>query len=128
MTSLFVLQYYFVWHYSVALKALWHLWRNFLWFTIHFFSIPLLLRSLFAPWKRMTEPAGKGWDFEAIAGSIVIGFFSRLVGATLRLILIVLGSIVLLLECIGLIVLYCFWLLAPFLIAIFLVWGITSII
>ncbi len=128
MTSLLFLNHYLVWHYTIALWLILHIWKNMLWFTVHFFSIPLLLRSLFAPWKRMTETSGGKFDFEAIAGVVVIGFFSRLLGALVRGIIILIGLLALLIEVVSLLFIYIFWLTAPGLIVGLFVWGILLLI
>ncbi len=123
MSPLFIFNHYLVWHYSIALQRILVIWKNMLWFTVHYFSIPLLLRSLFAPWKRMTESKGKGWDMEAIAGAIVINFFSRFLGALIRGILIGIGLATLAVEIGSIILVYAFWLTAPALVLILFVWG-----
>jgi hypothetical protein len=128
MTSLLFLNHYLVWHYTVALWLIAHIWKNILWFTVHFFSIPLLLKSLFAPWKRMTETTGGRFDFEAIAGVIVIGFFSRLVGALVRSFIVILGLLSLALEIISLPLVYLFWLTAPVLIVGLFIWGVLLLL
>ena len=86
---------YFLWHYSRAFKELFHVWLNFLWFTIHFFSIPQLLASWFSPFKRITEERQRAFSFEDIAGYIIINLLSRVVGAIMRSIIIVFGLAVL---------------------------------
>lgn len=127
MSSLLIFNHYIVWHYSIALGLIANIWRNMLWFTIHYFSIPLLLRSLFAPWKRMTESKGRGFDLEAIAGAIVINFFSRLVGAIARGVLICIGLATLAVEFVSIALVFAVWLTAPALIVILFLWGLMFI-
>ena len=87
---------YFLWHYLNGFEAFLHVWSNLLWGVVHFFSIGNLAKSLFAPWKRITEKPRKKWDFDAIAGALVVNFMSRVIGFLLRLILIFVGTIILL--------------------------------
>lgn len=75
----------------------------------------------------MTESKGKGWDLEAIAGAIVINFFSRFMGAFVRSILIGIGLATLAVEAAAIVLVYAFWLIAPALIVILFVWGIFFI-
>lgn len=82
---------YFRWHYTKAFVELYLVWLNFLWFVVHFFSIPQLLTSLIAPWRRMIEQRTKGGDFEDFAGYIIINLLSRVVGAIMRSIVIICG-------------------------------------
>lgn len=93
MLFLSIVQDYFLWHYSRAFREIFHVWLNLLWFIIRFFSIPQLIRSWFAPFKRITEERRRGFSFEDVAGYIIINLLSRLVGAILRTILIVIGLV-----------------------------------
>ena len=111
-----IIRDYFVWHYTQAWFLLWGVWRNFLWFVIHFFSIPQLMRSWFAPFKRITEGRGDKFDLEDLASYIIIGFLSRILGALVRTIIIVIGLITLALTVIGGFAVYLLWALVPFMI------------
>lgn len=128
MLFLSVVNHYMLWHYSLAFKEIFHVWSNFIWFTIHFFSIPQLVKSWLSPWKRIVEERGKKWDLEDFAGYIVIGFFSRLIGFILRSIVITIGLICLTVVIFGGIITYFFWLFAPFFIIGLLGIGITILI
>jgi hypothetical protein len=111
-----IIRDYFVWHYTEAWFLIWGVWRNFLWFVIHFFSIPQLMRSWFAPFKRITEGRGDKFDLEDLASYIIIGFLSRILGALVRTIIIVIGLITLALTMIGGFAVYLLWALVPFMI------------
>lgn len=87
---------YILWHYSHGFATFFHVWGNFIWGTEHFFGIGNLGKSLFSPWKRMTETRHGKWNFEAVAGALVVNFMSRLMGFVIRLILIFIGSTALL--------------------------------
>jgi len=107
---------YFVWHYTQAWWQMWGVWRNFLWFTIHFFSIPQLLRSWFAPFKRIAQNRGDKFNLEDFASYIIINIISRIIGAIARTAIIIVGCIALLCTIVGGFVTYLFWMVAPFLI------------
>jgi len=111
-----IIRDYFVWHYTQAWFLLWGVWRNFMWFVIHFFSIPQLMRSWFAPFKRITERRGDKFDLEDLASYVIIGFLSRIIGALIRTVIIIIGLITLALTVIGGFVVYLLWALVPFMI------------
>jgi len=111
-----IIRDYFVWHYTQAWFLLWGVWRNFLWFVIHFFSLPQLMRSWFAPFKRITERRGDKFDLEDLASYVIIGFLSRILGALIRTIIIMIGLTTLALTVIGGFAVYLLWALVPFLI------------
>ena len=59
MTSpLFILDY-LSWHYTRAFRDIGSVWLNFMWFILHFFSMPLFLRTLF-----LTVEARECWTQE----------------------------------------------------------------
>lgn len=64
---------------------------NIQWFLLHFFSVPELVRSLFAPFHRMRERKKQGFDPEDIFEVFVINILMRIVGAFVRLIFIIAG-------------------------------------
>ena len=107
---------YFVWHYGRAWWELWGVWRNYLWFVIHVFSIPQLMRSWFAPFKRITEQRRSSFSREDIAAYIIINLVSRVIGLVIRTIIISLGLVVLTLTVGVGVVVYLTWALLPFLI------------
>jgi len=88
---------YFDWHYLYAPKRLLTVWKNFLIFILHFFSIKELFAHLFAPWKRMTTELGPGFDFEEWFSVFSFNLISRLIGALARLTIISGGLITFLL-------------------------------
>ncbi len=63
----------------------------------------------------MTEARGQTFNFEDLAGFVIINLISRIVGATLRTFIIFAGIIALIIVLLGFIVIYIFWLLAPLL-------------
>src|SRR3989344_5618520 len=61
MHSLLFLKY-IEWHFIAAPKEILKGWGNILWFGFNYFSVPLLLKTLFAPWRRITWSYGRGFD------------------------------------------------------------------
>lgn len=120
-----VIQDYFLWHYTKAFHEIFHVWKNFVWFIINFFSLPQLLKSFFAPWKRMTEDLHQGFSFENIASYLIIGLLSRLVGVVMRSIIIISGLLTFLFSISALISIYIFWVFAPAFLVISLIYGLA---
>lgn len=104
---------YFYWHYTSAPMEAFYIWRNLVWFIVELFSIPQLTKSFFAPWKRMTEEGHKAWDIEGWASDMIVNMISRLLGAVLRSIFIIIGIVSLILLMVGIVAFYLFWIFAP---------------
>ncbi len=122
--------HYFRWHYSRALLDLVGIIRNFLWFFYEFFSISLLLRTLFVPFHRLEDDRKKKnvLDFSAMAEVLLVNMLMRIVGALVRSFLIVFGTIFIVCTsvfgCFFLLV----WLFAPLFFIFLVVAGITLLI
>ena len=80
---------------------------------------------MFSPWKRIVEERRKSFDFEDIAGVVIIGLFSRIIGFILRSVIIIVGIFTLTALLIFLLVVYTFWLLAPAFMIGSLVYGVV---
>lgn len=114
---------YFAWHYLQGFKELFHVWLNFLWFVVHFFSLPQLAQTLFSPWRRMTEERSGRFSFEDLAGYLIINIISRLIGAMFRLTILLSGLVSLTFVILVGILAYLFWLAAPVVIIGFIIFG-----
>lgn len=116
---------YFVWHYTRAFKELFGVWINLLWFVVHYFSITELLRSWFAPFKRITEERRRGFNFEDFAGYVIINILSRVVGAIIRTFILFAGLVSLVGTIAAGFLVYVVWIFLPVLILATLVAGIS---
>lgn len=113
---------YIHWHYGSALSSYTRIAQNVLWYVGHVFSIRLLTRSLFAPWKRRNEiyhGGGIGQYFEAI----VVSVLSRVVGAIIRIPIMLTGSVVWCGTALALCAGFVMWLVAPIALAGMLISG-----
>ena len=117
--------YYIVWHYSRGLRDSVRFSLTFLWFVYNFFSIPILLGSLFAPWRRMGEPYRKGFLAAEFFSTLIVNLLMRLVGFCFRTVVIIVGLLALiataLLGFFGLLV----WLALPLILVLLFLWGIA---
>lgn len=104
---------YLEWHYLYAPKRLLTIFKNFLIFIFHFFSIKELLSHLFAPWKRMTLEKGPGFDLEEWFRVFSFNLISRLMGALARSTLIFLGLIIIFILLLSFPLFWLLWFLVP---------------
>jgi len=107
---------YFVWHYGRAWLEMWGLWRNYMWYVVHVFSLPQLMRSWLSPFKRISEGRGSKLSLEDFASYIIINILSRVVGAVARTAVICAGLVTLLVTVIVGFLIYAAWMILPFLI------------
>lgn len=116
---------YFQWHYTLAYVDIFHIWRNITAFLFNFFSIPILVRTFFAPWKRLqAERETKGFDLIDSLSTGFINLIMRIVGAMMRTVLIVVGLCVVVIAIIVGIIFFILWMLAPIIIVLLCVAGI----
>jgi len=121
-TTLWLIPYYISWHYTLAIKNILNIWKNFLWFIFNFFSIPTLLKTFFAPFQRLQERYRGGLDIEDLLSTVFINTLMRIVGMIFRSILIVLGLISYLAMVVVGVSFLLIWILLPaFLIALLIV-------
>jgi len=110
-----ILIQYLSWHFFDMPKNILRAWKNFLWFTLNYFSVPMLITSFFSHWHKYYYPYGRAWDLWRYFEAFVFNTFSRIIGVILRTLLIITGIIleiaVILIGAAILIV----WLLLPFL-------------
>lgn len=126
MDRLLVFGDYLSWHYAGALRDIVRLWLNLLWFLHHFFSIPLLVRTLFTPFKRISSSTEKGASPQAFIETFLFNGITRVIGALMRLVLISTGVTFLVLVLLGGIVTIILWLALPVIIIFLLSRGLTS--
>jgi len=114
---------YFSWHYGGALLDAVHIWRNILRFLYEFFSISLLLRTLFAPWKRLGEERKRKFDLGDMLGALLINTIMRIIGIIMRLILITVGITAIILCLLTGVLALIVWVFAPLIIVVLFVVG-----
>ncbi len=118
---------YLSWQFFDMPKNLLVAWGNFLKFNLNYFSIPLLLKTLFSPWRKYKWSYGKGFDIGRFLEVLFSNLISRILGAIMRIFLIVFGIIAeVFIIFIGLF-LFLAWLALPFISIIGLVAAINYI-
>ena len=83
-----------IWQFWDVPKAILKGWGNFLYFNLNYFSVPLLLKTLFSPWRRYKYSYGRTFEVWQNIEILVFNMMSRIIGAVLRIVLIILGLII----------------------------------
>lgn len=84
-----ILLAYFYWHYLERPKDLFLVMSNYVNFWVFFFSVNRVLKSLFAPWKKIEYATEKNtFDIVAWLDVIFSNIFSRTIGFIMRLFLL----------------------------------------
>ncbi len=108
------------WHYFETPKNLLLAFWNFLVFNFNYFSVALLLRTFFSPWRKYRESYGRGFDPKVFVWAFVNNMISRGLGMVVRSVMILVGLILEVLIFFGGIVSLLIWIfLPPFLLIIF---------
>lgn len=108
---------WFRWHFFEMPAVLLSVWKNYLVFCADYFSIPLLLKTLFAPWHKTAGRYSKQFIISEWAGNIIFNIFSRVLGAAVRLGLILVGLMAQMLVVAAGIISLASWVLLPFIVA-----------
>ena len=103
-------------------------WRNFILFALNYFSIPLLLKTLLAPWKRDITKRPKGLDLKKFFEFIAFNLISRSIGFLLRIFMVVIGTIFLIVTIIAGAVFFALWIILPLILLGLLIFGISCLI
>ncbi len=98
-------------------------WRNFLLFNLNYFSIPLLLKTFFSPWRRYQWAYGKGFDIKRYFEAFFSNLISRILGAMVRLVLILVGLLIEIFIIFGGMIIFFGWLALPFILIAGLIFG-----
>jgi hypothetical protein len=88
------------------------------------FSMPLLVKTLFAPWRRITSVGGRGIDAKIRAS--VDNLVSRMVGFVSRLLVLFTAALLVFLAVISAIIATIIWPLIPIAIIFFLFKGVVG--
>lgn len=118
---------YLSWHYTRAFRDILSVWFTGMWFVVHFFSMRLLVRTLFAPWRRMADSYERK-TVESLLESFVFNTLSRVLGALVRLTLCALGILFLAVLTVLLFVFLVLWIGAPFIAVSSMVYGILLLV
>jgi len=124
MGIILFLREYITWHYGKALSELATLFKTYLNFIYHFFSLPLMIRTWVSPlFRRREERPADMTDIEALAMSLVGNLILRIVGFILRTFILALGVVVEVCVIVVFILLFVGWILLPFIILLLIAYA-----
>jgi hypothetical protein len=86
---------YLAWHYTTGLLDCLRLLANFLWFVYHFFSVPVIARTLFSPWRRLSETYRGGFDPERAFETFIVNLLMRIFGLIVRVMFLIVATVAL---------------------------------
>lgn len=101
---------------------------NYLWFFWHFFSIPVLLKTFLAPWKRLGEERLRRGGLKNLLSRVVVNTLMRCVGVLIRGVTIAVGLITLVLAFAASLISYVVWTVLPFILLFLFIAGLTLIL
>jgi len=109
---------WFFWHFAEMPKFLLEVWKNYILFALNYFSLPALAKSLFAPWRKYRWNYPRFFDVGEFLTTVISNMFSRLIGAFMRLILIVVGIFFQIFVLLAGVTVFLFWVVTPFIIIV----------
>jgi len=119
---------WFVWHFAEMPKFLLLVWNNYILFALNYFSLLILLKSLFSPWRRYKWQYPRGFDVGEFFSTLISNSFSRFLGALMRIILIIVGIIFQVFVVLAGLFAFLFWFLMPFIIIAGFLFVLTNVI
>ncbi len=82
---------YLAWQFLEMPGNIIRAWGNFLKFNLNYFSISLLIKSFFVPWRRYSLHYGRGFDVINFFETLISNLIFRILGAIMRSFLIIIG-------------------------------------
>lgn len=122
MKALLIPAYYLAWHYTSAVAHLLAIYRNVIFFSFNFFSVKILLRTLFRPFRRKHVVETNPENRETILVTIIMS----IIGFLVRTVTVICGLCAALLIFLFWAVVLCVWLVLPFVAIVLFIFGILS--
>lgn len=126
MSFLSIIPQYISWHYTRGFMEVILLFKNFSWFIWNFFSVKVLFKTLFYPFKRL-DIKSRGFNPEAFFESLATNTLMRLLGFVLRSFFIILGIVTLIAFFLFSIIFIFVWTILPFVLLGMFVLGFITI-
>ncbi|MBI4050789.1 MAG: hypothetical protein HY396_02325 [Candidatus Doudnabacteria bacterium] len=101
--------------------------ENFWIFGWQFFSVGFFIPRFFAPWHRDITPYGRGFDLKRILRALLWNLISRLIGAVLRLFVMLSGLAFELFVMLATMLAFVFWFLSPIISTVLIIQGLIGL-
>lgn len=116
------------WYFAIAPVRILTAGRNFLIFGWHFFSIGYFAPRLFSPWHRDLSGYGRGLDLKRIFHVLGWNLISRLIGAVMRLVVMLAGLVFEAAAAATVAAWFLAWYLLPFLSVLLIILGVGRLV
>jgi len=104
------------WQFNEVPNFLLGVWNNYIMFASNYFSLPILFKTFFSPWRKYRWRYPKSWDVKEFFNTLISNLFSRVIGAVMRLFLIVFGILFQIFILLAGSVMFLLWLFMPIII------------
>jgi len=109
---------WFFWYFLEMPKFLLGVWKNYIVFALNYLSLPVLLKSLFAPWRKYRWNYPKFFDVGEFLTTLLSNAFSRFLGFLMRIFLIIVGVFFQIFVILLGLIIFVMWILMPLLIGL----------
>jgi len=114
---------YLAWYFSDTSGGILKGWQNCLKFNLNHWSVPLLLKTWFSPWRRYRSSYGKAFSFTRYFEVLAFNLMSRVIGAIMRSVLIIIGLFTEVLVFLSGVAVLLTWLILPFILILTFIYG-----
>ncbi len=118
--------YYLSWHYTRAFRHILDIYKNVIFFSLNFFSIKILFRTIFRPLKKNIEVKKENNEDDPNSEIGIVTFLMTLLGSVLRLVTIVVGILSAIFVFVFWALVFIFWALLPLILTFIFVAGLIS--
>lgn len=82
---------YLEWYYIDKTLEILRGWKNYIVVYFNYFSILIIVKTLFSPWKRISSSYGRGFDFKLFLETLIFNLMSRIIGFIIRVFFLLFG-------------------------------------
>ena len=107
---------WFLWQFYETPVFLLQVWKSYIMFATNLFSVSLLLKTFFSPWRRYKWRYPKSFDLVEFLNTLLSNIFSRIIGAIMRIVLIIIGILFQIIVVFTGLIIFLGWILIPFII------------